>query len=230
MNLSIRQRMSHSERVEIRTRRIIGEGGETAVAHSVLCPMSHESKLLVDCEVCERCEELTPEKPFLVCELPGMHPPPAELIARRVVRSVTAHTPISDVMQRDVVCVTADLSLEALSALFLEHSLSGVPVVNKAGHPIGIVGKADLLRERLLGEEEAEPPVELEPGFHLEPPRATVGDVMMRVAYTLHESSSLGDAIKLMSVEGVQRLPVVDQGGRVVGILSAMDVLRWLDA
>jgi CBS domain-containing protein len=222
--------MSHSERVEIRTRRIIGEGGATAVAHSVLCPIKHESQQLVDCEVCERCEELTPEKPFIVCEVPGVHPPAAELIARRVVRSVTAHTPLSDVMQRDVVCVTADLSLEALSALFLEQTLSGAPVVNEEGHPIGVVSKSDLLRERLLGGEEIDPPVELEPGFHLEPPRASVGDVMMRIAFTLEESSSLGDAIKLMSIEGVHRLPVVDQDGRVVGMLSAMDVLRWLDS
>src|SRR5260370_41247074 len=57
------------------------------------------------------------------------------------------YTPISAAMARDVVCVEPTLSVEALTALFLERGLSMVPVVDAGGNPIGMV-----LKTRLFGE------------------------------------------------------------------------------
>ena len=66
------------------------------------------------------------------------------------------------------------------------------------------------------------------PGFHVyEPAKLTAGDVMSPLVLTLHESSNIGQASSLMAYEGVHRLPVVSDEGRVVGILSSLDVLRW---
>jgi CBS domain-containing protein len=70
--------------------------------------------------------------------------------------------------------------------------------------------------------------VRLERGSHLlELVPLAAGDVMSPIVLALHESSNIGQAASLMAFEGVHRLPVVADGGEVVGILSALDVLRW---
>lgn len=48
------------------------------------------------------------------------------------------------------------------------------------------------------------------------------------MVFTLPESASLSKAAALMAFEGVHRLPILSNDGKVVGILSALDVLRWL--
>jgi IMP dehydrogenase len=56
--------------------------------------------------------------------------------------------------------------------------------------------------------------------------RATVGDVMTRVVYAVRRSDSLLLAIKLMVQEQIHRVVVVDDEGRLAGIVTAMDVLK----
>jgi CBS domain-containing protein len=51
---------------------------------------------------------------------------------------------------------------------------------------------------------------------------------MTGVSFTLGEGALVSQAAALMSLERVHRIPVVDPMGRVVGILSALDVLYWL--
>ena len=43
------------------------------------------------------------------------------------------------------------------------------------------------------------------------------------------DGSAQRDAIRVMMTERVHRVPVVDSDGRVAGMLSTMDILRWLD-
>lgn len=50
---------------------------------------------------------------------------------------------------------------------------------------------------------------------------------MTPIAFTLHENGTLSQAAALMAYEGIHRLHVTDQDGRVVGVLSSLDVLEW---
>jgi CBS domain-containing protein len=125
------------------------------------------------------------------------------------------------------------LSIEALMALFIERGISGVPVVDAEGLPVGVVSKTDLVREQYEnGESFAAEPArvqDLGDGFHVEPTaRGTVLDIMTPLAFTLHERSSLSRAAAMMALEGVHRVPVISDDRRVVGILSSLDVMRWL--
>ena len=199
--------MSRLERVDVRVCTVLGPEG-VEQTHTVHCPIQHESKLLVDCELCDRCEEMRPEESFITCAVSVEMPRSLLGLARCFVDRLQEVVTIGEVMTRDVVCVTPELGLEALRALFLDRRISGAPVLDANGFPIGVVSKSDLVRE---------------------PPRATVRDVMTLVAFTLEETRPLGDAIKLMAVEGVHRVVIVDQSGRVVGMLSSLDVVRWLD-
>lgn len=148
-------------------------------------------------------------------------------------------TPVSEVMTKHPVCVPPDLGIEALTTLFLERGISGAPVVDSTGRTLGIVSKTDVLRDyadRGDTGEMGKPALssggivaELDRGMHIERRKdATVRDVMTPLAFTLPETASIGRASALMALEGVHRVPVVSEAGKVVGILSALDVLRWL--
>lgn len=147
-------------------------------------------------------------------------------------------TPVSDLMTRDVVTVEPDLAVDALTAIFLERGISGAPVVDTKGHPVGIVSKTDVLRDQLFsGESVGFTPVELrrggiraplDPGLHVQDSGPTVRDVMTPLAFAMPEDASIARASALMALEGVHRVVVVDPRGKVSGILSSLDVLRWL--
>src|ERR1035437_7648747 len=53
-----------------------------------------------------------------------------------------------------------------------------------------------------------------------------VREIMTSPAYSVHEDASLEEALKLMATARVTGLPVVDGGGRVVGIISEADLLK----
>jgi CBS domain-containing protein len=87
--------------------------------------------------------------------------------------------------------------------------LSGAPVVDDEGVPVGFVSKTDLVRHGVT-------------------PERHVSDIMTPMSLTVHEDQSVSKASALMAYEGIHRLPVVDGSGRVVGLLSSLDVLHWL--
>jgi CBS domain-containing protein len=144
-----------------------------------------------------------------------------------------AAVPLAGVMTLEVVCVKADMSIEALTSLLVERNISGVPVVDDAGKPVGMISKTDLVRhqheEGGCGEAPSTPlGEELQTGFHELPSGATVGDYMLPIAFTLGESAPLAHAAALMAWEGVHRIPVCSPEGDVVGIVTTLDVVRWV--
>jgi CBS domain-containing protein len=161
----------------------------------------------------------------------GRHRPPMSAAA---LRAAAGHAVVGSVMTTDVVCVRADVSLEALAALFLDRDIGGVPVVGADGYPLGVVSKTDLVRERRdngddTGAEERPDGRRFGDGYHVERfPRGTVADIMTPMAFTLREDAPLTQAAAMMAVEGVHRVLVVSDAGSVVGIVSSLDVLRWL--
>ncbi len=200
----------------LRIRRVATGDGEVLTDLSVYCPHRGESVALADCERCEFCEGVhydeSERRTFVRCRPNRPETRPAAVWTRRprkVLPTAADLTPISAVMTADVVCVTPELSLDALIELLYERNFSGAPVVDADGRPIGVVSKTDLLRE---------PP----------PANAIVGDVMMPLAFTVSENAPLSQAAALMVEEGVHRLPVVSAEGRVVGLLSSFDVMRWI--
>jgi CBS domain-containing protein len=148
-------------------------------------------------------------------------------------------TTLDAIMTREVLCVPPEMDVDTLVALFLQRGISGAPVIGKDGRVLGVVSKTDVLRERYESEdvERVERPsvrrggyeVDLGPGYHLLHTTDTrVADIMMPVTFVLPENARVSRAAALMALEGVHRIPVVSQDGHVTGIVSALDVLRWL--
>lgn len=149
--------------------------------------------------------------------------------------------PLSAVMNRAVHCVLADTPLSTAARLLIERDISGAPVVDAGGSPLGMISKTDIVRA-LWGTERPdgaswllhadEPPVDrlrrLDATGDGRP--GTVEDVMMPIPFTLLELATVGEAIDMMLRERVHRVPVVSACGRVVGIVTATDVLARLRA
>ena len=144
------------------------------------------------------------------------------------------HAPVSAIIESDVGCVTEELTEEELLTFFVVRGVHAAPVVTADGVLTGFVSLVDVQRSR-DGAREDEPRVVLRggggyalgPGFHMQPTR-TVSDIMTRPPVYIEASAQLTQAAALMAFEGVARLPVVDGERRVVGVLSALDLLRWM--
>ncbi|WP_437900418.1 CBS domain-containing protein [Sorangium sp. So ce124] len=230
----------------IRSAHIVGDDGEESVVATVYCPLRERSTTARECESCRRFHALHFDKSSrttsVVCHTSHAAPGTAEADPLRSVGvdvPVNPEAPLAEIMTKDVICIRSEVSLDDITALLVRHEISGMPVVDAAGRPVGMVSRADVLRaaEERGDTEESRPvtsrsgevaPLEMSQGFHVyEPIRVTARDVMTPVVVQLHESASIRQAASLMAYEGVHRLPVVSDDGKVVGILSSLDVLRW---
>lgn len=229
----------------IRSARIVGDDGEESVVATVYCPLKERSATVPECEACHRFHALhfdaVARTTSVVC-----HSGPASRGEERadpprgVGGPVNPEMPLANIMTRDVVCVRPEITVDEISALLVRHGISGMPVVDAEGRPIGMVSRADVLRaaqergdtgesERLTLRRDEVPPLDMDQGFHVvEPVKTTARDIMTPVVVQMHESASIRQAASLMAYEGIHRLPVTSDDGKVVGILSSLDVLRWL--
>jgi CBS-domain-containing membrane protein len=193
----------------------------------VLCPLVEELTSIIDCQGCGFCEGLELDqgsgKANIVCNKASTISPPQAAKApesRAIPGAFAEKTPVSVVMTSQVVCVQADLPLLELAELLEEKGLSGVPVIDKVGHPIGIVSKTDLVRTWYRREAQSEELASL--------PRTAAWQVMNPIVTVLHQDTSIAKAASLFASEGLHRAPIVDEQGKVVGLLSSTDILRWL--
>lgn len=138
------------------------------------------------------------------------------------------HT-VESVMTTEVVTVRPSSPFRQLVRLLQQHRISALPVIDDAYRPVGIVSEADLLLK------EGYPHGALDVGM-VEAIRyrrrlgratgATAAEVMTEPVITVAAGSSVVDAARLMVRQGVKRLPVVDQQGKLVGIVTRGDLLK----
>jgi CBS domain-containing protein len=124
-------------------------------------------------------------------------------------------------MTTSVVTLTPEMGAAEAARLLSEAGVAGGPVV-EAGAVVGVITLRDLL------EREGHAPQTTGPFLRGERHLAalTVSDVMTREVFTARTDWPLTRAITLMDEAGVNRLPVLDEHGRPVGILARDDVLR----
>jgi CBS domain-containing protein len=108
-------------------------------------------------------------------------------------------TRIADIMTRDVITVRADLSQEQLVELFLDQNLSRVPVVDDNGRLIGVVSKTDLvIAQHERGDTEVSQAGAGGRDRHVHEVGGIVRDIMTPIAFTLPETTSIGEAARRM--------------------------------
>ena len=140
---------------------------------------------------------------------------------------------VKDVMSTLPVWVSETASFREIAAKLLECRVSAFPVLDTHGTVTGVVSEADLLvKEAVLGEPGGV--AGLLAGLLHRAARAKAGavtaaDLMTSPAVTIGPDDTVEHAAKLMYDRKVKRLPVVDQGGRLVGIISRSDILAVFD-
>jgi len=151
---------------------------------------------------------------------------------------------IDSVMTKDVVTLLQEDTIRSASLKMAEKNISGAPVLNGDGKLIGMLSEADVLRslktttktlqmvfpslssigvsfrEQLTEKEALEAYQDVE--------NMTVKELMTLDVVTVSSDDELRDAISQMVAKGINRLPVVDKMGKVVGIITRGDILRGI--
>jgi len=122
--------------------------------------------------------------------------------------TIADRIPVTAIMTRDVICARAELSVDALTELLVKNHIGCVPVVDDRGRPKGVVTKLDLVDR--------------------EKPGVVAGEVMMPLAITLNTHATIAHAAAMMAVEDFHHLMVVGTDHVLVGVISTMDIVRWL--
>jgi CBS domain-containing protein len=133
---------------------------------------------------------------------------------------------VADVMTRNVVAVRGHAEFKEIVMVMRRRHLSALPVLDVGGTVIGLVSGADLLlkqayvdggglltRRRTRGKAAA----------------LTAADLMTRPAVTIEPGQTVAEVARLMHGRHLKRLPVVDGDGRLIGIVSRVDLLGAYD-
>jgi CBS-domain-containing membrane protein len=133
---------------------------------------------------------------------------------------------VKDVMSSDVVTVRETAGYKDIIAVMRERRISAVPVLDSAGQLTGVVSEADLLLKEAgteaLGAHGKAPG---RGGQQSKAAGVSAADLMTRPPVTIGPEESVVTAARRMRDRRVKRLPVVDQAGHLVGIVSRVDVL-----
>jgi CBS domain-containing protein len=143
---------------------------------------------------------------------------------------------VADVMTPDPVSVTPNTVLKDAIQLLADKHIGGLPVIDEAGALVGILSESDLMWQA-TGVDTPAYIMLLDSVIYLKNPNQynqelhkalgqLVKDVMTAKVITITPDKSLREAAHLMHDKRIRRLPVVNEGGQVVGMLTRGDIVR----
>jgi CBS domain-containing protein len=144
---------------------------------------------------------------------------------------------VSEVMTTDVVSFTPDQNVQEAMQLLIDRGVDAGPVVDDTGLVLGMLSTGDLIVEEarvhfptvvnFLGVNVTLPFNDRKLDESIEKALgATVGEVMSSEPVTIGPSATVEDAATLMHDGDLSRLPVVDDEGRLVGLVARGDIVR----
>lgn len=143
---------------------------------------------------------------------------------------------VKDLMSTNVLTISKDTSVEEIAGILAENNISGVPVVDEENRVIGIVTQKDLLYKDIKPRFPAV--VEILGGMiflsgvkeyntELKKLVATKAEELMtKKVITISPDSSVEKAAAIMVDKNINRIPVVDEGNHLLGIISRADIIR----
>jgi CBS domain-containing protein len=137
---------------------------------------------------------------------------------------------VKDVMTTHVVAVRKNATFKDMVASLREHRVSAFPVLDDDDKVVGVVSEADLLAKEALSLSSASHGSGLlHPGAHhreqVKAAGVTAADLMTAPAVAIGPHDPVTQAARLMYTRKVKRLPVIDEAGRLIGIVARSDVL-----
>jgi CBS domain-containing protein len=135
---------------------------------------------------------------------------------------------VSDVMTTAVVTVDRLTPYQEIDRLLTRHRISGVPVLKMGRKVVGVVSETDLLAAEDERRRQARMAASLGRRWRLRKQphvRLTAGALMTSPAITIGPGATIPAAARLMNTDHISRLPVVDEDGKLIGIVSRRDLL-----
>jgi CBS domain-containing protein len=147
-----------------------------------------------------------------------------------------------DIMHPNIVSVRDNMDLREVAKIFVDEGITGAPVVDQLGKLVGVISQSDLVEyevgtERVLTVEAPfyrrpyDESLDPSSGFQIEQLSTdTVRDVMTPFLVTVEEDTPIPAVAGRMAKFGIHRLIVVDKDQQIRGIVTSIDVLRWVAA
>jgi len=140
----------------------------------------------------------------------------------------------ADIMSKEPVCISPDMSLREFLSLLSENEFSGAPVINAQGKVIGVVSATDLIRRLAEGTLDVSPAQMFDllgdqgaADFDIDADVSLcVEDIMSEDAVTVGRSETIQAIAKRMASESIHRIIVVDDEQFPIGIVTSLDILR----
>jgi CBS domain-containing protein len=134
----------------------------------------------------------------------------------------------AELMRAEVVAVRPETGLDEVADVLVRHGISAAPVVGDDGTVLGVISEADLLGRLEYADRVPHHPLAVRRirNRRSSPPGNTAADLMSAPAITVQPGAGVARVARLMEAGRIKRLPVVDEVGRLVGIVSRRDVLR----
>jgi len=138
-----------------------------------------------------------------------------------------------DVMVSPVITINEESTVQELARKLLAHRISAVPVLDSGGNMVGIVSEADLLHRPESGTErpsswwlslisgERALAAEYVQGHALK-----IRDVMATNVQTAHPDTPLVEIADILEENHIKRIPIVDDHGALVGIVSRANIVQ----
>ncbi|MET9730551.1 CBS domain-containing protein [Streptomyces sp. NPDC006458] len=145
------------------------------------------------------------------------------------------HDKVGSVMTSDTVRAGSTTPFKEVARLLADHHISGLPVIDEDDKVIGVVSETDLTTRQAVTDDTGSGP------WHRLRPKAltrgarkqagkaaarTAGELMTTPAVTVHADDTIAQAARTMARWRVERLPVLDEEDRLVGIVTRRDLLQ----
>ncbi|HZW68019.1 MAG TPA: CBS domain-containing protein [Pseudogracilibacillus sp.] len=145
---------------------------------------------------------------------------------------------IKDIMTKDVITVNESDTIEQCAKLLTTHNLSGLPVVDESGNLTGIITEGDLIRRSA----KVPTPAYLEflggiiyldnPNKFFDEVKKSMGltakEAMTDELTTISPEEEIEKAATTLVRKKIKRLPVVNEEGKLIGIVSRKDIMTHL--
>jgi CBS domain-containing protein len=146
---------------------------------------------------------------------------------------------IGNLMVNDVVSATAQTPFKEVAKLLAVHRISGLPVIDTDDKVLGVISESDLILRQAGVPPEPGPIRSARLAWRSPPVGGTEGhnadtkahamsarELMSQPAITVQATDTVAVAARTMAQHRVERLPVVDEDGRLVGIVTRRDLLQ----
>jgi CBS domain-containing protein len=141
----------------------------------------------------------------------------------------------ADVMVSKVITVGRDTAVREIANVLFTNRISAVPVVDGDGVLVGIVSEGDLIHRVEVGTDREYSwwsklisDKSMMAREYLKSHATRAADVMTKRVISASPDMSLSELASLLERHGIKRVPIVDGGGKLVGIVSRADLVRAL--